>query len=102
MAAKTRYRPAIHPGVSLKEDLLAAHGMSVNQLAKALKVPANRLTAIIKGTRAITADTSLRLGLYFGFSPEFWYRLQMDYEMERAKRESLDKLKREIRPRQAA
>ena len=102
MATKRTYRPAIHPGVSLKEDLLKPYTMSVNQLAKAQRVPANRLTQIIHGKRAITADTSLRLGLYFGFSPEFWYRLQADYEMERAKRESLARLKREIRPLRVA
>ena len=74
----------------------------MNQLAKALRVPANRLSQIVRGTRAVTPDTSLRLGRYFGFSPEFWLRLQMRYDFELVRRKSLAKIERDVRPRQVA
>ena len=62
-----KLRPPVHPGRILKEDLLDPLSMSVNRLASALRVPANRLTQIVSGVRAITPDTSIRLGRYFGF-----------------------------------
>ena len=102
MSRTMRYRPPVHPGRILREDLLGPLGLSVNQLAKALRVPANRLSQIVRGTRAVTPDTSLRLGRYFGFSPDFWLRLQMHYEFELARRTSLPKIEREVRPRRAA
>ena len=95
-------RPPIHPGRILKEDLLDPLGLSVNRLAAALRVPANRLSQIIQGRRAITPDTSIRLGRYFGFSAEFWHNLQKHYEFEIARRSSLARIERLVRPRQAA
>ena len=102
MSRALKYRPPVHPGRILKEDLLDPLGVSVNQLAKALRVPANRLSQIVRGTRAVTPDTSLRLGRYFGFSPDFWLRLQMHYEFELARRTSLARIEREVHPRRAA
>ena len=79
-------RPAIHPGEHLAEQLEAL-GMSAAALARQLKVPTNRITHILNGQRAITADTALRLGHFFGTSAEFWLNLQKIYELRVAERE---------------
>lgn len=100
--ATRKYRAPVHPGRILKEDLLDPLGMSVNQLAGALHVPANRLNQIVNGKRAITPDTSLRLARYFGFSPEYWLNLQTHYDLELARRLSMEKIAREVEPRRAA
>jgi addiction module HigA family antidote len=63
-----KFRLPVHPGTVLKKDLLDPLGMSINQLAKELRVPANRLSQIVRGRRGITPDTSLRLARYFGFT----------------------------------
>ena len=76
-------RSAIHPGEHLAEEL-ATLGMSAAELARQLKVPANRVTEILNGQRALTGDTALRLGHFFGTSPEFWLNLQSLYELRRA------------------
>ena len=69
-----------HPGSVLREEL-RARGMSANQLALAIRVPANRVTAILRGDRAVSAETALRLGRYFGTGPEFWVNLQGRYDV---------------------
>src|SRR4051794_24558388 len=69
-------RVTTHPGEVLSEEFLKPLGMSVNSLAMALRVPATRIGAIIKGERSVTADTALRLARFFGTSPEFWMNLQ--------------------------
>ena len=74
---------AIHPGEHLAEELEAL-GMSAAELARQLKVPTNRITEIINGQRAITGDTALRLGHFFGTSPQFWLNLQSLYELRLA------------------
>src|SRR5713226_7299006 len=74
---------AIHPGEHLAEELEAL-GMSAAELARQLKVPTNRITEIINGQRAITGDTALRLGHFFGTSAEFWLNLQSLYELRLA------------------
>ena len=71
---------AIHPGEHLAEELKEL-GMSAAELARKLDVPTNRITAILNGQRAITGDTALRLGHFFGTSPEFWLNLQGLYEL---------------------
>jgi len=76
-------RPAIHPGEHLA-DLLRELGMSAAALSRNLDVPTNRITAIMNGQRAITGDTALRLGHFFGTSPEFWLNLQKQYELRLA------------------
>lgn len=76
---KTRIRT--HPGEMIKHEFLAPAGMSATALAKALGIPANRLTEIIAGRRGITADTALRLARYWGTSVEFWTNLQTAYEV---------------------
>ncbi len=74
---------AIHPGEHLAEELEAL-GMSAAELARQLKVPTNRVTGILNGERAVTGDTALRLGHFFGTSPEFWLNLQSLYELRLA------------------
>jgi len=76
-------RPAIHPGEHLAEELKALD-MSAAELARQLEVPTNRVTGILNGQRAITGDTALRLGHFFGTSPEFWLNLQSLYELRMA------------------
>ena len=78
-------RHAIHPGEHLAEQLEALK-MSAAGLARQLKVPTNRITHILNGQRAITGDTALRLGHYFGTSAEFWLNLQSLYELRLAQK----------------
>ena len=80
-------RKVIHPGEHLAEQLEALK-MSAAELARQLKVPTNRITHILNGQRAITGDTALRLGHFFGTSAEFWLNLQKLYELRVAERES--------------
>ena len=80
-------REPIHPGETLREDLDAL-GMSASELARRIEVPANRITGILNGQRAVTGDTALRLGRFFGTSGEFWLNLQKLYELRCAERES--------------
>jgi len=75
----------IHPGAILDEAFLEPLGLSADALAKALSVPRNRITGIIHGERAITADTALRLARFFDMSPDFWLGLQMAYDLETAR-----------------
>ena len=82
MTTQNRMRP-VHPGEILAEELEEL-GMSANALAKALCVPANRITSILNGSRAVTADTALRLSRYLGTTPEFWLNLQKTFELRTA------------------
>jgi len=77
----------IHPGAMLKEDFLDSMNISMNRLARDLSVPVNRISEIINGKRRITADTAIRLGLYFGLSPQFWMNIQSQYDLQIAERE---------------
>ena len=74
----------VTPGEMIKQEFLAEYGLSQNQLAKALGISANRIADIIANRRRITADTALRLSLYFGNSPEFWMNLQTRHELDLA------------------
>jgi antitoxin HigA-1 len=76
----------VTPGEMLKEEFLAPYGPSQNQLAKAIGISPNRIAEIVNNRRRITADTALRLGLYFGNSPEFWMNLQTHYDLKMARR----------------
>ena len=97
----TPNRVTTHPGEVLGEEFLAPLGMSVNALAMALRVPATRIGAIVKGERSVTADTALRLSRFFGTSAEFWMNLQAMHDLTKAKRESGNVIKRDVRPRAA-
>jgi antitoxin HigA-1 len=76
----------VSPGEMIKQEFLAEYGLSQNQLAKALRISPNRIADIIANRRRITADTALRLSLYFGNSPEFWMNLQTHYDVKMARR----------------
>lgn len=86
-------RPPIHPGEILAEELEAL-GINASQLARALNVPPNRITHILKGERAVTADTALRLSQWLGTSAEFWLNLQKTYELRVAEQEKGPEIKR--------
>ena len=76
----------IPPGEVLYEEFMKPLGVSINALAREIAVPPNRVSDIVNGKRSITADTALRLGKYFGVSPELWLGLQADYDLRIAKR----------------
>lgn len=102
-------RSAIHPGEHLAEQL-GELSMSAAELGRKLGVPTNRVTAILNGQRAITGDTALRLGHFFGNSPQFWLGLQALYDLRIAEKKAgaeisglptLSATRRAIAPRQA-
>jgi antitoxin HigA-1 len=97
----TPNRVTTHPGEVLSEEFLDPLGMSANALAMALRVPATRIGAIVKGGRSVTADTALRLARFFGTSPEFWMNLQAMHDLTKAQRETGKTIERDIRPRAA-
>ena len=72
----------IHPGEILEQDFIEAHGLSQYRIAKDIGVPARRINEIVHGTRAVSADTALRLARYFGTSAQFWMNLQSHYDLE--------------------
>src|SRR6202171_4333097 len=86
-------RTPIHPGEHLAEELKAL-GISAAELARQIDVPVNRVTGIINGQRGVTADTALRLGHWFGTSPEYWLNLQKLYELRLARAEVGDRVDR--------
>jgi addiction module HigA family antidote len=101
MAKEAKLLEPIPPGEVLREEFMRPLGISINALARALAVPPNRIGAIVNGTRAITADTALRLGKYFGTSPEIWLDLQSDYELRLARRTVWKRIEPRIRARVA-
>jgi antitoxin HigA-1 len=94
-----KMRP-IHPGEILRGEMDEL-GLSANALAKTLKVPANRITAILNEQRSITGDTALRLAKYFGTTPEFWMNLQTSYDVKRAMQVSGTEIERTVKTRAA-
>lgn len=95
----------VHPGEILHEEFLAPLGISQYRLAKEMSVPPRRINEIVRGTRAISADTALRLSRYFGTSERFWLNLQGHYELELEKGKLGKRLQREVqvlRPTAAA
>jgi len=92
----------IHPGEILREDFMKPLGISINRLARDLDVPPNRISAIVNGTRSITADTALRLGTYFRVSPETWLGLQVDYDLRLILQRDGDEIVSRVRTRPAA
>lgn len=91
----------IHPGEILKEEFLTPLEISQNKLAVAINVPPRRINEIVLGKRGITADTALRLGRYFGTTPEFWLSLQSIFDLENAKEKLGGKLEQEVKLRVA-
>ncbi len=92
----------ITPGEILLEEFLIPMGISQNKLARDIDVPVARINDIVHARRAITADTALRLGKYFGVSPELWMGLQTDYDIRHAKRDTWPTVEKRIRPIEAA
>jgi len=88
----------IHPGEILRSEFLEPLGMSVNALALALRVPAPRINDVVRGRRAISADTALRLERYFGASAPFWLNLQIAYDLRVATAAAGEQIAREIEP----
>jgi antitoxin HigA-1 len=95
-ATRSDLLPLITPGEILAEEFMQPLGLAANALALALRVPATRIQAILKGQRAITADTALRLGRYFGNSAEFWLNLQQQYDLDLVKRERLAEIEAQV------
>jgi len=93
--------PPIHPGELLRDELEEI-GASLNELARALRVPMNRISALVNGKRSITADTAMRLARYFGTSPQYWLNLQSAYDLEIAAIKIGSKIEREVLPRNTA
>lgn len=87
----------IHPGEILSEEFLVPLGISQYRLAKDTSVPPRRINEIVRGTRAITADTALRLARYFGLSERFWINLQARYDLEVEKDRLGNRLTREVK-----
>jgi addiction module HigA family antidote len=98
---KTEFEP-ITPGDMLKEEFLAEYKLSQNQLAKAIGISPNRIAEIVNNRRRITADTAVRLGLYFGNSPEFWMNLQTHYDLKMARQGLTPAERKRIQSRHAA
>ena len=92
--------PPVHPGEVLLEDFMKPLGLSQYRLAQELHVPALRISQIVHGKRAVTADTALRLARYFGTSANVWMRLQARYDLEVAEAELAERVKREVKVRQ--
>jgi addiction module HigA family antidote len=92
----------IHPGEILLEDFMKPMGISARQLAADIDVSASRISELVNGRRPITADTALRLGIFFGMDPRFWLNLQSEYDMRVADRELRPKVTPRIRVLQPA
>ena len=80
--------PPIHPGEVLMADFIEGFGITQNKLAVSIGVPPRRINELVHGKRAITADTALRLGRYFGIEPQFWLNLQTRYDLEVAEEQT--------------
>jgi antitoxin HigA-1 len=93
--------PLVHPGRFLKREMIARK-LSANRLSLDIGVPSGRVTDILNGRRAITADTAVRLGLYFGNSAQFWLDLQSQYDIGVVEREKGAELAKRVRPADAA
>ncbi len=95
-----RLKP-VHPGEVLREDFLIPSGMSVNQLALALRVSTPRLNQIVRGMSAVTPNTALRLARYLNTTPDFWLNLQMQYDLDLAEDQEGPAIEREVLPRES-
>jgi len=92
----------IHPGEILFEEFMEPLGLNQRKLAQALGVNVTRINRIVKGKSAITADTALRLGRYFGTTAQLWLNMQSRYDLEKAKSESEARIKKAVKPRPKA
>lgn len=97
MMPEQKLKP-VHPGEVLLEEFLKPMGLSQNRLALDMGVPPRRINEIVLGKRSISADTALRLGRFFGMSPQFWLGLQMDYDLDVTADALAARLEREVKP----
>ena len=102
MAGKTKLLDPIHPGEILYEEFMQPLGISINRLARDLHVPPNRIHGLVHGNRAISADTALRLGTYFGMAAETWLNLQSEYDLRVTRKSSGEEIAKTVRRRDAA
>src|SRR6266581_9091039 len=102
LTMKIKLLANITPGEILEEEFLKPMAITQYRLAKDIGVPPRRINEIVKGQRAITADTALRLGRYFGMSPEFWLNLQTHYDLEQEQERLAKRLETEVKVRVAA
>src|ERR1035438_9365671 len=94
--------PVPPAGETLRDDVLAPLGMSVDPLAKALGITATRLNDVVRGRRGITADTAVRLARYLGTSAEFWLGIQLEYALRAARQTRQREIEKAVQPRSAA
>jgi addiction module HigA family antidote len=90
--------PVEPPGVILREEFMEPLGLSAYRVAKECGLSHPAMSEILRGKRGISAETALRLGVYFSVEPEFWIRLQADYDLRKARREKLKVIKAQIKP----
>ena len=88
--------PPVHPGEILMDEFLTPMGISQYRLSRDISVPPRRINEIVHGNRSVTADTALRLGRYFGISPQFWLNLQAHFDLEREQDKLGDRLEQEV------
>ena len=96
--SKARMLPPVHPGEVLRDDFMVPLGISINRLARDLRVPVTRIAEIVHSRRSITPDTALRLGCYFNTTAQFWLNMQSNHDLEVAQRDSMRSIKRDVRP----
>ena len=94
---RNRLLPPVHPGEILREDLMGPLGLSINRLARDLRVPVTRVSEVVNCRRSITADTALRLSRYFGLSERFWLNLQSRYDLETEKGRLRGRIEAEVK-----
>ena len=99
--ASGRQLQPVHPGEILRDEFLTPMGISVYRLAHAIKVSRPRLNDIVLGRRGVSTDTALRLGRYFGMTPEFWINLQTRYDLDIAERTIRLQIEQEVEPHAA-
>ena len=102
MAGRLNKLTPIHPGEILLEDFMKPRALSINRLALDLHVPVTRISEIVNGRRAISADTALRLARYFGTSPEVWIKLQAKYDLQMTEDQRGEEIERQVHPCRAA
>lgn len=93
---RTNKMPPVHPGEILMEEFLTPMGISQYRLSRDISVPPRRINEIVHGNRSVTADTALRLGRYFGISPQFWLNLQAHFDLEQEQDRLGNRLEQEV------
>jgi antitoxin HigA-1 len=99
--ATSKKRDPICPGEILRKEFMEPLGISQNKLARDIDVPVTRISDIVHGRRGISADSALRLAVYFGTTPEFWLNLQTRYDLKISRRDLLPAIEKNVRPLQA-